>query len=84
MKHWRQTAIAAAIICGLPALSAVAASTASGGERSDVREENELLQQRLEQLAQAIPNAGTFYTQGEPPAPTAAPVSSPATSRARS
>ena len=67
MTQRRQIAIAMAI-CVVPALLAIAANPARGDEPSNLGK-NELLQQRLDQLAQAIPNPGGFYTQGAPPAP---------------
>jgi hypothetical protein len=61
MKHRQQIAIATAI-CVVPALLVMATNPARGNEPSDLGK-NELLQ-RLDQLVQAIPNAGAFYTQG--------------------
>jgi hypothetical protein len=52
-----------ALLTGLP--------SARADELSDLRANNDLLQQRIDQLAQAIPGAGGFYTQGAPPAPSA-------------
>ena len=58
-----------ALLTGLP--------SARADEVSDLKQQNDLLQQRVEQLAQTgnanltIPGAGGFYTQGAPPAPTA-------------
>ena len=58
-----------ALLTGLP--------SARADEVSDLKQQNDLLQQRVEQLAQTgnanltIPGAGGFYTQGAPPAPSA-------------
>jgi porin-like protein/outer membrane DcaP-like protein len=71
MKNGRQIAITAATTCALSAALTIAPFTARSDELSDLQQKNELLQQRLDQLAQAIPGAGGFYTQGAPPAPTA-------------
>ena len=70
MQHGRQIAIATAIVCALPGWLAIAANSAWAEESASFGD-NKLLQQRLDELAQAIPNAGAFYTQGAPPAPSA-------------
>src|SRR5690242_497856 len=71
MGNGRHLAITAAVVCALAALLVI--RPAQADELSDVRADNELLQQRIDQLAQAmkIPGAGGFYTQGAAPAPTA-------------
>jgi len=66
MKQRRQIAIAACLICALSAMLAIAANSAWGDEPTALSNDA-LLQTRLDQLAQAIPNAGAFYTQGELP-----------------
>ena len=70
MRHGRQFAIAAAIVGALPGLLAISANS-TWAEESAYFGDNKLLQQRLDELAQTIPNAGAFYTQGLPPAPSA-------------
>ncbi|HEX6441267.1 MAG TPA: hypothetical protein VF007_03705, partial [Stellaceae bacterium] len=52
-----------ALLTGLP--------SARADELSDLKQQNDALQQRVDQLAQAIPGAGGFYTQGAAPAPSA-------------
>jgi Porin subfamily len=52
-----------ALLTGLP--------SAKADELSDLHSQNQLLQERLDQLAQQIPAAGGFYTGGAPPAPSA-------------
>jgi Porin subfamily len=52
-----------ALLTGLP--------SARADEVSDLRASNQALQDRVDQLAQAIPGPGGFYTQGAPPAPSA-------------
>jgi Porin subfamily len=71
MKNGRQIAITAVTTCTVSAALAIAPFTARSDELSDLQQRNERLQQRLDQLAQAIPGAGGFYTQGAAPAPSA-------------
>jgi hypothetical protein len=71
MKNGRQIAITAVTTCTVSAALAIAPFTARSDELSDLQQRNERLQQRLHQLAQAIPGAGGFYTQGAAPAPSA-------------
>ena len=52
-----------ALLTGLP--------SARADDLSDLKQQNQVLQERVDQLAQAIPGAGGFYTQGAPPAPSA-------------
>jgi len=63
MKNRRDFAVAAGIACGLSALFAMTAQKVRADELSDLQAKNQLLQQRLDQLAQ-IPSAGSFYPGG--------------------
>src|SRR5580765_2846521 len=69
MKNGRNGAITAAIACVLSAPLVIAPYAAQADELSDLRANQELLQQRLDQLAQ-IPSPGAVFPGG-PPAPTA-------------
>jgi len=71
MGNGRHVAITATLACTLAV--PLIGSPVRADELSDLRANNELLQQRIDQLAQAIkiPGPGGFYTQGAPPAPTA-------------
>jgi hypothetical protein len=69
MKNGRNGATTAAIACVLSAPLVIAPYAAQADELSDLRANQELLQQRLDQLAQ-IPSPGAVFPGG-PPAPTA-------------
>jgi Porin subfamily len=71
MNFGRNVALPAAVACMLCSPLALLSYAAQADELSDLHQKNEALQQRIDQLAQAIPGAGGFYTQGAPPAPTA-------------
>jgi hypothetical protein len=68
MKHRRNVAITAAIACTLSAPLAIGPYAAQADELADLRANQDLLQQRLDQLAQApIPGPGGLYSPGGPP-----------------
>jgi porin-like protein len=71
MNFGRNVALPAAVACMLCSPLALLSYAAQADELSDLQEKNQALQQRIDQLAQAIPGAGGFYTQGAPPAPSA-------------
>jgi hypothetical protein len=64
LKNGRNIAITAAIACVLSAPLAIGPSAARADELSDLRANQELLQQRLDQLAQT-PGSGAAYPDGE-------------------
>src|SRR5438045_2066679 len=63
MGNGRDIAIAAAMVCALSAALPIGPYPARADELSDLQSKNQLLQQRLDQLAQ-IPSAGSFYPGG--------------------
>ncbi len=65
MNIGRNAAVTAAIACALSAPLVIAPYAAKADELTDLRANNQLLQQRLDQLAQ-IPSAGGGYTGGVP------------------
>src|SRR6202162_75886 len=73
MKNRRNVAITATVACVLSAPLAITPSAARADELSDLRANNELLQQRVEQLAQAGPGGG-ISAMGTNPVPGSALV----------
>src|SRR5436190_10280393 len=70
MKNRRNVAITASIACMLSAPLAIGPYAAQADELSDLRANQELLQARVDQLAQ-VPVSPTGLYGGGPPAPTA-------------
>ena len=69
MKNGRNLAVAAAAACALSGALTAAAQPAQADELSDLRANNDLLQQRVDQLAQArVP--GNLFGVGGPAGPT--------------
>jgi len=58
MKNWRTIATTAAIACALTAPAAIGSNTARADELADLRANQQLLQQRLDQMAQAAAAPG--------------------------
>jgi hypothetical protein len=58
MKNRRNVAITATVACVLSAPLAIAPYAARADELSDMRANNDLLQQRIDQLAQTVPGGG--------------------------
>src|SRR4051794_4884578 len=69
MTFGRKIALPAAVACMLSSPFAILPYAAQADELPDAQAKNQLLQQRLDQLAQ-IPGPGGLYPGG-PPAPTA-------------
>ena len=68
MQNTRRLALAAGLVC-LPSVLLLAASPAPADELADLRANQELLQQRLDQLAQApVSPVGGLYPGGAPAA----------------
>jgi len=73
MNNRRNIAITAAVACALSAPLAIEPRAAQADELSDLRANQQLLQERIDQLSQALPGGGgpgTIYPGG-PPSPVA-------------
>lgn len=66
MNKGRNAAVTVAIACALSVPLAAGSNAARADELSDLRANQQLLQQRVDQLAQAIPSAGGGYLGGVP------------------